>query len=256
MLSRPLLAAALVAAGFTAPSALAGPVPPRPTVALTVTPSKTATARLVQIKVTARVDEARITCVNVQFGDGTGRGVCATADGVAPDKDLGPHEVTYEWTHAYRRPGVWSVVATATAEDAQTRTGDGVAAAAVTVGQGANPSNGPQLPRVTPFQVLPPGGDRRATTVYVVGLDDDGWISEVVLDWGDGTRSRKVLGTSGCDDPLLTWPEGRSPDIRFDHRYKTARDRRVTARVVSVGCDGRDAQSRIETVQVQVPARF
>lgn len=256
VLTRSLVALALVSAGVAAPPVAAGPVPGQPDVVVVVSPASTTTATLVRVRVTARVDDARITCVSVEFGDGTGQGICSHAHDPRPDARLGPHEVTYEWTHAYRRPGVWVVRATATAEGSEAQTRDGYGAAPVTVARGAEPSNGPHRPRSSPFQVLPPGGDRRTTTVDVVGSDEDGWITEVVVDWGDGTKIRQVLGTAGCQDPLLTWPTGRTPNLRFSHRYRTTGDRVVTATTVSTGCDGRDRQISIERARVQVPARF
>lgn len=245
---RPLIAAALVAVASAAVPAAAGPV--GPDVVLTVTPADVATAQTVTATVVARDDRAEVVCASVDWGDGTGGGVCSS--GFGP----GPSEVTYVFTHAYRRPGAWVVRATATSEDEDAARRDGTAVTLVRVRPGATPSNGPALPEVTPGQVLPPGGDRRTTYLDATARDEDGWVTETVVDWGDGTRSRQVVGRERCEDPLVRWPRSDAPSFVPSHRYARTGDRTVRVTTTSTGCDGQDRQTRTRTARVQVPARF
>lgn len=246
---------ALVASVLSASaSGASGPVPGVPDVSVTVTPSPTTTATTVTATVTASVDSGVITCVTVDFGDTTGRKICMFADG--PEVHRGGDRVTYSWKHAYRRAGVWPVIARATAEGPDAEQRDGVGASTVVVMPGASPSNGPAEPSGFPGQSLPPGGSRRDTTVDVEAGDEDGFVTEVVVDWGDGRKDRRTFDLAGCSDLLLTWPSSRTDLLRFTHRYRAVGDRTVTTRVVSKGCDGADTQTRVERLRVQVPARF
>ena len=189
MLRRALAVTALLV-GAAVPAATAGPL--GPDVVLTVTPGDVTTAQTVTATVVARDDRAEVVCASIDWGDGTGGGVCSS--GFGP----GPSEQTYVFTHAYRRPGAWSVRATATSEDDSARRRDGTAVSVVRVAPGASPSNGPALPELTPAQFLPPGGDRRTTYVDATARDEDGWVTETVVDWGDGARSPRDRPPAGC----------------------------------------------------------
>ncbi len=234
------------------PTATAVP-PPLPTVTVTVTPADTTTATIVTATVEASDDDADVTCVGIEWGDRTGEFVCGYGHSLEPG---GPSRVRYTFTHAYRRPGVWPVVATATSEDADGNAGDGRAATTVRVTPGPTPSNGPHRPRPNAAEVRPPGGSRRTTYLDLTGTDRDGWVVETVVEWGDGSRSRRTFGTAGCEDPLLTWPGGEAPRWAPSHRYARTGSRTVTVRTTSAGCDGADRQTAVQRFRVRVPSTF
>lgn len=247
MVRRTLALAALLLAAAV-PAATAGPL--GPDVSLTVTPSDTRTATTVRARVVAADEAGQITCVSILWGDGAGQGVCMSGHGTGGSRG------SYDFTHAYRRPGAWVVRAEVTSEGPDAEQRLGAAAALVRVAPGADVSNGPALPDATPAQYLPPGGDRRTTYLDAVARDEDGWITETLVDWGDGARSRQVRGTQDCADPLLTWPGGSGPAFRPKHRYARPGDRTVRVTTVSTGCDGQHRQVRTRSFRVQVPARF
>jgi hypothetical protein len=240
---------------LAAPAAVAGgPVPGQPDVTITLTPDRPSTGQTVTAVVRATVDDGQVACVDIAWGDTAGQGVCMYASYLEPP--TGPHEVEYSFTHAYRHPGPYVVRASATKDVADDPADTGHGATPLVVQPGPAKSNGPAEPRFFPGQFRPPGADRRTTHVTGSAGDDDGYVTEVVLAWGDGTTERRTYDLADCTDPVVTWPSSRHEDERFNHRYRRTGDRTVTVTTTSSGCDGSDRQVRTERLKVQVPSRF
>ncbi len=121
------------------------------------------------------------------------------------------------------------------------------------VAQGVDVTNGPAAPQVkfTPYQVakepaslIDPGS--RTVDVKFIGYDDDGWITKVTIDWGDGSEPTVLdYGTEGCTDSPTDWPHGSTKKQREPVRHEYGDDDRhtITMTVTSAGCGGADEQS-------------
>jgi hypothetical protein len=240
------LGALLLAAAV--PGATAGPL--GPDVTLTVTPPDTATATTVRATVAAEDEAGQITCVSISWGDGGGQGVCMSGHGT------GGSEVTYDFSHAYRRPGAWVVRAEVTSEGPNVEQRHGAAAAVVRVAPGADVSNGPALPAVFPAQFLP----REATVVRPTWMPAPGTRTA-----GSPRRSStgataraagRSSGRSGARTPCSPTRAAAARPSRRSNRYPRTGDRVVRVTAVSTGCDGAHRQSSTRAYRVQVPARF
>lgn len=263
MTTRGIRAAAVaVALCLAAPlSGLAGAVPPVPaglTVEVTVTPNLSATATIVVAAVRIRDTDGHYSEITVSWGDGgfEGHGRHLSCAETGPPR---PTDATLKFDHAYRLPGVYSVavhVKTETCSGGEFE--EGAAATAVAITPGGMPSNGPRRPGVYPGEYFPPkGGDRRTTYGLFGASDEDGYVSRVLVDWGDGTAPRAfAFPLSDCKDPITTWPSSRRGELRQTHRYRRPGRYRITATVTSTGCDGQHAQTRTATYIVKSPSTF
>lgn len=202
---------------------------------------------------------------SVDFGDGS-----PVLESEGHDQGCGgvyPGTASETLTHAYRRPGNWTVTVSFAPKCAEVRlpptfSGQGT----VTVQPGRAPSNGP----VRPMSDDPPltcrkassssPGDRvpsRTVACFPEYGDADGYVTKVVLRWGDGlNESIFTFRLSKCVDPANHWPETRvdddGPVWGARHRYANRGTFRVTATVTSSGCDGRDTQVRTAAVKTTV----
>ena len=103
--------------------------------------------------------------------------------------------------------------------------------------EGTENSNGPTMPTANPDR-----WDSKYGTQYEVNLyDPDGWVRWATIDWGDGSPPELVdRPLSDCHDPKTYWPRTSE---QVTHEYLTPGPHRVTTKVTSTGCDGKDEQS-------------
>lgn len=83
----------------------------------------------------------------------------------------------------------------------------------------------------------------------LAGSDADGWVTRMVLDWGDG--SSPVVLTGGqepCDDAPTRWPVSHWGET-LGHRYPAPGPHTVRLTVTSTGCDGGTPQTATTVLQ-------
>ena len=161
------------------------------------------------------------------------------------DPNAPPTESTYEYPHAYRSGGLHTIdisVSTECESSADTKS-TGV----VNVRPGPKRSNGPQQPFVSVLLNVHDEPNSMTAHVSVSGFDEDGFVSRLVLDWGDGTPpSVKTFGA--CVDDGRGWPrrsDGKDlagTEFEFSHAYTKAGEYTYKAEMTSSGCTGGDPQ--------------
>lgn len=202
----------------------------------------------------------------VSFGDGPGPIQGASVDCASPRPNLlgqtpappepKPSDVTHEYRHAYRRPGVYTISvkvhSSQYCSDENPETAE--ARLDVRVLPGDDLSNGPAAPSAGLFR-MDSGWDGEPESLTLdleySARDEDGWIERVVVDWGDGSAPQ-TLGPDDdpCEEPDGRWPAGDVYDA-VSHEYAAEGTYEVTLTVTSAGCDGRDEQ--IATAQLSAP---
>jgi hypothetical protein len=86
------------------------------------------------------------------------------------------------------------------------------------------------------------------------GRDDDGYVSRITVDWGDGSPVTNFdYPLSSCKDPGSTWPQS-SQAADANHGYASNGKYTVHVIVTSVGCDGKDAQTATADAAVNYPS--
>ena len=159
-------------------------------------------------------------------------------------------------THAYRAPGRYTVRATAvTGARCGSRAGEEEVTATgfVTVRNGRLTSNGPSFPTVrsaTGAATMPE--DPHAEIVLTMG-DQDGYISEVVVDWYDPepgvAQTKRMIDFSRCTETPNRWPASLET-LTLDHTYVNPGTHNIAVTVTSTGCDGQAPQTASDFIQV------
>jgi hypothetical protein len=162
-------------------------------------------------------------------------------------------DTTYSLPYQYREDGKYGVVARIKdcgATEFTEFTGD------VSVAHASTHSNGPRQPVVNADNAATISGD--SATLGVDASDDDGWISAISVDWGDG-NSPSVSTFPNADNPQTcadndghSWPHAIS-NANLTSPSLAPGSYRVTATVTSTGCDGGDEQTTSQTVTVTIP---
>lgn len=110
---------------------------------------------------------------------------------VSPPGPTGGGVTTTEAPATSMTTGVASTSSTVKARPAGTTTlrPTTSTARAVTTTTGLGPEQGPALPMIKTlgnYQSVDHAGDPRYLPLYIAAQDDDGWIRQFVVDWGDG----------------------------------------------------------------------
>ncbi len=162
------------------------------------------------------------------------------------------------WTnrveYSYRKPGRYTVVyrmrthggcgTTAAAEEQTAR-------AVITVVKGPLPTNGGRRPQA--FLSLSSQGKSGDVVVDVQGQDLDGWVTQMIVDFGDGTPARMVENPSRCVAGKDEWPSTPYFSHRYDAPYQVVGSYTATLTVFTAGCDGTSVQQTTVRQQVVVP---
>lgn len=178
-------------------------------------------------------------------------------DGVLYNPDTGsceakPHEpgrVVMTKDHVYNQNGRWEFIVTATSGNCEHPGSDGWLRAWIQVGAGQTTSQGPEAPEIRLDQFVDPGSPppRDVFQPYVWGHDIDGYVSKLVVDYGDGSSPQSFPGDpNGCRQGPSGWPAESEATTPWDppphHRYAAPGTYRVRATVISEGCDGGQRQ--------------
>jgi hypothetical protein len=118
------------------------------------------------------------------------------------------------------------------------------------VGPGTSTSQGPALPVVEASQSTRPVGhenDGSWVSAYGHAADRDGYITSMVITWGDGTSSTYPGDPGPCQRGTDGWPAGSEATLPGDshppaHHYTHPGDYTVTITATSTGCDGKQPQ--------------
>jgi hypothetical protein len=143
--------------------------------------------------------------------------------------------------HAYRYPGVYYALVRLQAV-CDRSSGSVTRAVRITVTGPADHSNGPQLPQPA---LYPGTAEHPDDPSWFFGYanDNDGWIRELRVHWGDGTPDTVYrYPTSKCHDPAWTWPTDTGSGFDVQHRWAHAGPHSVQLQVTSTGCDGHSPQ--------------
>ncbi len=215
-------------------------------------PRRTETARLGTFTIQVHRRPGTVLRTVVEYGDGRVVDDWATYGPYCPQAsadDPTDYEVTLR--HAFRAAGTYDVTVTVQEMATCTEGGDSARdAVRVDVAPGAVLSNGPFQPVLYAKSVSPSTEQGNVLTgqSWLVHLkasvrDDDGWITRLTVDWGDGTEPEvQEYGTSGCTDTPTDWPQS-SKIPQLEHAYQAQGDYQVTVTVTTTGCDGADAQA-------------
>ncbi|HWL36012.1 MAG TPA: hypothetical protein VNQ77_07440 [Frankiaceae bacterium] len=254
----------------TAPPATPSPTDPGPVtgsaggesglrVVATLAKGGAPTATSVTLTVEAEDDDGQPAMPVIDWGEGEPKGAvsaggsCVPSDG--PD-EKDPGSLRESFTHAWRNPGTYTVLVTVVSFD---YCDEGVEQERQTVRlpieirPGKVVSNGPASPFADHVGHLY-GDDEfyRTVTLEWTLRDTDGYVSSVLVDWGDGSEPERFRGSRECDDG----DGARYPNTRFAdeaaHEYASAGARTVTLTFSSTGCDGEDRQWATETHKVVV----
>ena len=185
---------------------------------------------------------------------------------------------TVRFTHTFRKPGhyfAWARAQTRSCDDVSTRYGGIVVmrGASNTVATlpydvtGIDWPNGPIAPTAaisftrSHFEPSPPRQIDTGAGPQFNGGDEDGAVTSMTVDWGDGhqqsldlTYEDRSNGTSGGCSSYAEFGSTRTDAVaRPDHTYLVAGTYRVTLTVTSASCDGSSQQTASTTAQYVWP---
>jgi hypothetical protein len=239
------------------------------TISATIDDADPATAEIVTVAVRGVHNTGGMTGLGVDFGDQRPRGVAGPFHLDGPpnmcegaDKWPPTHEER-SLSYAYRVPGRFRVTVIALTDNCH-GSERAEAVGIVTVHPGSRPTNGPLRPEFgsqtgqdlcAGGSACAPPGDRDSALVYLnlEASDDDGYISQLAIDWNDGSAKTTFMPPlRDCQDPQGYWPSS-SFGTRAQHRYSKPGEYHVGLSVRSVGCTGKDAQFATTVVRVKWP---
>jgi hypothetical protein len=193
------------------------------------------------------------------FGDG---GPFHVQQGDCPNNLTAPGTVTKKVTRSYNKPGRWQFTLTGLTGDchpdpgAQTLNGYLYGWIEVLPG-GQSTSQGPSLPTfksVGTYGPTPHDDDPSYVSIIAQVTDVDGYISKLVIDYGDGASETIPEKDMGCRQSEGGWPEQSFMQTPNNppptHQYANRGTYTVSVTAYSQGCDGRDVQQATGSFQV------
>ena len=204
-------------------------------------------AQIVTVTVRLLDSEGSILRVGIDYGDGTPTGIPGP---IATDCSSGDHPATSASTekvvtlrHAFRVAGSYEV--TLTARSSACGRGERVVetGGTLTAVAGTTLTNGPLPPTVQVERLPDEGGDGSSVRYLVTGLDLDGFVHEIVVDWGDGSApERHAFPLEDCIDPERHWQPTKQ-SLELSHAYAAGSPEHAVATVATTGCTGADVQT-------------
>lgn len=182
----------------------------------TVASSTAATAQFVDFTIRVEDPDSGYVAVGLMFRDGRSRPLTTRWTGreMGAGKPAPPVGEVLSATHAFRTPGRYEVSIKAYAgyapcgwphDYAETRVN-------LDITPGETPSNGPRDPSALMAHYVdthhPP-----PTFFYLTGTDEDGWISRMLVDWGDGITQVFVYPIPNAEIPAQTGRTLRVPNV-------------------------------------------
>lgn len=213
------------------------------------------TAQIVEVTVDIRDNAGSVSEVLALWGDAPGQFPQIAPSCAAIGKAPATHE-TRELRHSYRQPGSYPIrVKVWTGHCQNTEAESEEIQGTITIGQGATPSNGPlpPAPHIEDRRTLYDDGTPLEADFYLAGGDEDGYVRTVVVDYGDGTTQTIVdAPLSECQELNGQWPSTYQVGQEVSHVYVPG-PYTLTVTVTSVGCDGKDAQTKSGTFTFEMP---
>ena len=220
------------------------------TVKVSIAPANPRAGDVVRFQVEADAGDLPCCGLSIVYGDGSvtepytlyRQGVCTEPP---------PGAASADFTHVYNQPGRWEFSFQAGTESCKEVPPPtyGDLRGWVAVGPGTPTPQGPARPKVIlaearePSQPVVPG----ALEVHVDGTDEDGFVTRIVIDWGDGSPPVVLPGDPlGCRPTASGWPassRGWTLAPYPSHQYAARGSYTITAAVISAGCDGTGEQA-------------
>lgn len=235
-------------------------------VRVTLDPGGVATADPATLAVVAEDDDGQPVLTGVSWGDGTYEPIAYAAvacvsrqtnplplgSQTPQPREPQPGRMAQRIQHSWRHAGTFTVTVTVETtptcdpepeEESQRVSFD------VPVTPGRDVSNGGVVPHAAHAEVVAPDDGELYERQLTASLrDEDGYVSSVTVDWGDGTVET-FTNDAACDDgggrhfPMHGWMA-----LHTTHVYEDPGDYTVLLRVTSRGCDGGDRQTGTERV--------
>jgi hypothetical protein len=232
---------------------------------VSVHPASPAPGEVIEIVINARASGLLHQQV-VSFGDGRsiqldlGTGCDSWGDySEPPPPPVGPTEELGTITTTYAAPGEYSVSieVEAYAECSQQGQGTGTQMGRLTVPvsvtDGPVVGNGDMPPSATLTESIGWGGTD--VRVEATGTDNDGWISELRIDWGDGSTPTTIIRNEACAPGPGGWPMNPSYTEAATHTYPASGEYTARLTVISTACDGTQMQTASGSNNVVFPSR-
>ena len=232
---------------------------------VSIRPASPAPGEVVEIVVNARAPGILHQLV-LSLGDGRsirrslGTGCSAWGDyAEPPPPPIGPSEAPVTIRTTYAAPGDYSIRidVEAYAECPQLDQGIGSQVGHLTlplsVTAGPVVGNGDLQPVATLTESIGWGGTD--VRVEASGTDEDGWISELRIDWGDGSTPTSITRNEACAPGPSGWPMDPGDTEAATHAYPAPGEYTSTLTVTSTACDGTRAQTATSSNLVVFPSR-
>jgi hypothetical protein len=162
-----------------------------------------------------------------------------------------PFDYATSVSHAYVLPGTYHIEVDIVVPTQCPNPGEvdrwSFAQTDITVDDGHG-GNGPTEPQLDENVYQEPGGVLR---LFPSAYDDDGWIQDVTIDWGDGSPVLTIADSNPCyDHDGQSFASGleMSPGEQH-HSYPTPGNYTVTVTATSSACDGTGIQTATNAIQ-------
>jgi PKD repeat protein len=165
--------------------------------------------------------------------------------------------VTRTFTHTYNKPGRFTMLVTAMGQDCGYA---GELYGSIDIGEGRSTAQGPSLPEVKLSESIRADDPTYQTvTLWGHGHDEDGYITKLVVSFGDGTTKtfagdggECITTRGGWPAPSDAWlPTGSHP---YAHRYAKSGSYTLRLTAYSAGCNGEHVQTGTSTMTFQAGA--
>ena len=166
-----------------------------------------------------------------------------------------------EYTTIYNREGRYEFIAGVMTPSHQSCGNQGDIYAWIQVGPGTSTDQGPSLPVVQVDNSTPPPkhqNDPAWMTLWGHARDDDGYLTKLIVDWGDGTSATYSADGGTCVRGSDGWPAPTEADVPYDppppHHYTSYGTFHIRLTAVSTACGGGDVQRGSATMTWSNPA--
>jgi hypothetical protein len=209
----------------------------------------------IRVTLSVYADTGRMRDAHVDYGDGTfdpPAPFTGCLNTKSPESSTPYYGSGMGWAHTYPHAGNYHVSAseTITHQCPPDGSADRTVATSVdiAVSTGGASGNGPVLPSVI-LRLDHDASDPNRGIIVPLAEDDDGWISAMTLDWGDGSPLVHIDNPATCtDNNGSSYPWAYFVPGALEHHYTTAGSYTITVSTQSASCDGSDAQPATGTI--------
>lgn len=216
------------------------------TLTATFSTTRARTGESVTIDLTASRGEPSCCGLFALYGDGADD---TSQDSACPQPRTTQRSATFEHTWNKAKRWVLQLQASQSGCDAGGGSTHVVMRVSIDITPGTTTSNGPSQPTVKVDQSTPPRpGDTSYASYFGTARDSDGYLTKLVLDYGDGTAPKTFRGDlRECRNGPGGQPGVSDADLPYDpphqHHYTQPGEYVVTLTAYSAGCDGRAVQT-------------